>query len=273
MPNNITVTEADVFIPEIWSKETIAATESNLVLGKLAWDFTKESGTGDTIHVPSLSNLVANDKLKNVKVQMQAPTETNTDISLDTHKEVSFLVEDMAATQANRDLRAPYVKKAGYALAQAMDTALAALAAAFSQTKGTYNTAITTDVVLDSIELLDEADAPEMERYFVFRPDVKRDLLDLAAYTSSDYVGGRPVETGSIGNLYGVSTFMSTNIYKTGSNTNNMLFQKEAIALGKQKDVRVQSEYSLEDLGWLTVADCIFGVKEMRDDHAVLVKT
>jgi N4-gp56 family major capsid protein len=273
MPNNITTTEADVFIPEIWSKETLADTESKLVLGKLAWDFSKESSDGDTIHVPSLSNLVANDKVKNVKVQMQAPTETNTDISLDTHKEVSFLIEDMAATQARRDLRAPYTKKAGYALAKAMDSDLATLAASFSQTKGTYNTAITTDVVLDSIELLDTADAPEEERYFVFRPDVKRDLLDLAAYTSSDYVGGRPVETGSIGSLYGVDTYMSMNIAKSGNNTNNMLFQKEAIALAKQKDVRVQSEYSVEDLGWITVADCIYGVKEMRDDHAVLVKT
>lgn len=273
MPNNITVTEADVFIPEIWSKDTVVATESKLVLGKLAWSFDKDAKMGDTIHVPSLSNLVANDKVKNVKVQLQAPTETNTDISLDTHKEVSFLVEDMAQTQSSRDLRAPYTEKAGYALAKAMDSSLAALAASFSQTKGTYNTAITTDVVLDSIELLDEADAPENDRYFVFRPDVKRDLLDLAAYTSSDYVGGRPVETGSIGSLYGVDTYMSTNIYKTGSNTNNMLFQKEAIALAKQKNVRVQSDYDVQELGWVTVADCIYGVKEMRDNHAVLVKT
>ncbi len=273
MPNNITITEADVFIPEIWSKETIEATESNLVLGKLAWSFDKEAGSGDVIHVPSISNLVANDKLKNVKVQLQAPTETNTDIPLDTHKEVSFLVEDMAQTQASRDLRKPYVKKAGYALAKAMDSDLATLAASFSQTKGTYNTAITTDVVLDSIQLLDEADAAENERYFVFRPDVKRDLLDLAAYTSSDYVGGKPVETGNIGMLYGVGTYMSNNIAKSSNNTNNMLFQKEAIALGKQKNVRVQSAYNIEELGFVTVADCIYGVKEMRDDHAVLVKT
>lgn len=273
MPNNITVTEADVFIPEIWSKETIADTESKLVLAKLAWNFDRDCKMGDTVHVPSLSNLVANDKLKNVKVQLQAPTETNTDILIDTHKEVSFLIEDLAATQASRDLRAPYTQKAGYALAKAKDTSLAALAAGFSQTKGTYNTAITTDVILDSIQLLDEADAPEMDRSFVFRPDVKRDLLDLAAYTSSDYVEGRPVQTGSIGNLYGVNTYMSMNIYKTGNNTNNMLFQKEAIAIATQKNLRVQSTYSLEDLGWLTVADEVWGVKEMRDDHGVLIKT
>jgi N4-gp56 family major capsid protein len=273
MANNITVTEADVFIPEIWSKELIADTESKLVLGKLAWSFDKDAKMGDTIHVPSLTNLVANDKLKNVEVQLQAPTETNTDISINKHKEVSFLIEDLAQTQSHRDLRAPYTEKAGYALAKAMDTDLATLAASFSQTKGTYNTAITTDVVLDSIELLDTADAPENDRYFVFRPDVKRDLLDLAAYTSSDYVEGRPVQTGSIGMLYGVNTYMSTNIAKSVNNTNNMLFQKEAIALAKQKNVRVQSDYEIKELGWVTVADCVYGVKEMRDDHAVLVKT
>jgi N4-gp56 family major capsid protein len=273
MPNNMTTIEADAFIPEIWSKELIKDTESNLVLGKLAWNFSSEASDGDKIHVPSLSDLVANDKVANVKVQRQAPTETNTDIDLDTHKEVTFLIEDMAATQSRRDLRSPYTKKAGYALSKAIDTDLATLAASFSESKGTYNTAITTDVVLDSIELLDLADAPESERYFVFRPDVKRDLLDLAAYTSSDYVKGSPVETGKIGDLYGVQTFMSTNIVKSGNDTNNMLFHKQAIAIAKQKDIRIQSEYSLEDLGHLTVADVLYGVAELRDDHAVLVKT
>jgi len=271
--SNVTNTTADVFIPEIWSKEIIKEVESKLVLAPLVWRYDKEAKMGDTIHVPSLTNLVANDKAANVSVSLQAPTETNVDIAIDKHKEASFLVEDITELQSNRNLRSLYTEKASYAIAKQIDTDLATLASGFSQTKGTYNTAITTDVILDSIELMDLADVPESDRYFCFRPDVKRDLLDLNAYVSSDYVEGRPVQTGSIGSLYGVDTYMSTNLVKTGNNTDNMLFHKQAIALAMAQGARVQTEYDLEKLGWLTVVDSVYGVKEMRDSFGVLIKT
>ncbi len=271
--NNITNTEADVFIPEIWSQEVIRATNPKFVLANLVWRFDKEAKMGDTIRVPSVSNLVANDKVKNIPVAKQAPTETNTDIAINTHKEVSYMIEDITELQSNRNLRNLYTEPASTALADAVDGSLAALASGFSNTKGTYNTAITTDVVLDSIEVLDLADVPESERYFVFRADVKRDLLDLAAYTSSDFVDGKPVQSGMIGSLYGVQTFMSNNLVISGSNTNNMLFHKQALALAMAQAPRAQVDYSLSDLGWLSVIDCVYGVKEMRDDFGVLVKT
>lgn len=271
--SNITKTEATAFIPEIWSKEIISEVESKLVLAPLVWRYDKEAKMGDTIHVPSLTNLVANDKIANVSVTLQAPTETNTDILIDTHKETSYVVEDITELQSNRNLRDLYTSKASYAIAKAIDSDLAALAAGFSNTKGTYDTGITTDVILDSIELLDLADVPESERYFCFRPDVKRDLLDLNAYVSSDYIEGRPVATGSIGSLYGVDTYMSTNLVKTVNNTDNMLFHKQALALAVAQNARVQTDYEQRELGYLTTVDTVYGVKEMRDDFGVLVKS
>jgi len=274
MSNNMTITTGDVFIPEIWSKETIEEVRSKLVLANLVWRFDKECKMGDTIHVPSITNLIANDKLKNLPVQFQSPTETNLDITINKHKESSFQIEDMLATQAARDLRAPYTDAAGYAIGKAIDTDIATLGAALAQTKGTYNTAITTDVILDSIELLDLGDVPEEDRHFAFRPDVKRDLLDLSNYVSADYVDGRPVTTGKVGALYGVATHMTTNLIKAaGTNTNNILFHKQAFAAAVQKNMRVQSEYSVKDLANLVVADCIYGVKTTRPAFGVLIKT
>lgn len=271
--SNITTTKADAFIAEVWSKELIEATNPKLVLANLVWRFDGEAKMGDTIHVPSLTNLVANDKVANTDVSLQAPTETNTDILINKHKECSFVVEDIAKLKANRDLRAMYTERASTAIARQIDSDIAALAATLSQTKGTYNTAITTDVILDSIETLDLLDVPMDGRAFCFRSDVKRDLLDLAAYTSSDYVDGRPVSTGAFGSLYGVQTYETNNLVKTGNNTDNMLFHKDAIALAMAQAPRVQSEYSLMKLGDLTVCDAVYGVKEMRDSFGVLVKT
>lgn len=270
---NIGVTPADVFIPEIWSAETIKAVEDNLVLTPLVWNFDSEAKMGDTIHVPSVSNFVANNKVENLPTTPQAPTETNVDITIDQHKETTFFIEDIAEVQAKNNLMSLYTDKAGFAIAEAMDTSLASLFAAFSQTKGSYNTAITTDVILDSIEVLDLVPVPETDRYFCFRPDVKRDLLDLAAYTSSDYVDGKPVQSGNIGSLYGIQTFQSTNLVKSGSNTDNAIFHKHALAIARQILPRTQSDYDLAYLGHRVTVDCVYGVKEMRDNHGVLVKT
>lgn len=273
MSNNLTPTNSAAYIKEIWSKEIIADVNPKFVLANLVWRFDNEAKGTSTIHVPSLSNLEAEDKVSNVRVSTQAPTETNTDILIDTHKYSSFLVEDINELKTNRNMRSLYTDQASTAIAKAIDSSLAALASGFSGTKGAYNTAITTDVILESIELLDLAEAPETDRHFVFRSDVKRDLLDLAAYTSADYVAGRPVETGKLGALYGVNVHMSNNLVKSGNNTDNMLFHKSALALAMAQAPRVQMDYSLPDLGHLVVVDTVYGVKEMRDSFGVLVKT
>lgn len=270
----MTVTTGAAFIPEIWSLEVIEAVKSKLVLANLVWRFDKDvMKFGDTVHVPSVSNLVANDKVAGVDVQPQAPTESTVDISINKHKESSFYVEDILAAQANRDLMKAYTESASYAIAKAIDSDIAALSTGFSNSFGTYNTAITTDVVLDSIEQLDGGDVPEDDRHFVFRPDVKRDLLDLSTYTSKDFVSGSAVETGKIGDLYGVSTYMSNNVLKSGTSTSNMLFHRHALGLAMQKKPRVQSEYQLKPLANLVVVDSVYGVLEMRDSFGVLVKT
>lgn len=273
MPN-MTPTTGAVFIPEVWSKDVIRAVRSKLVLANLVKRHDRDIAKfGDTIHVPNVSNLAANDKVAGVQVSPQAVTESEVQITINKHKEVSFVVEDVLKAQSDYDLMSEYTDAASYGISLAIDDDLAALASGFSQTFGTYNTAITTDVVLDSIEQLDVNDVPQENRSFVYRPDVKRDLLDLSTYTSEDFVDGRPVRTGMVGRLYGVDTYMSTNIVKSSNNTDNMLFHKDAIALALQKAPRVQSEYSLRDLGWLTVCDTMYGVKEMRDTFGILVKT
>ena len=271
---NLTPTTSSVFIPEKWSTDIMRATEDNLVLANLVHDYSGlVQDNGDTIHVPNLSNLTANDKVAGARVSFQAPTETNVDIALDQHKEASFMLEDITKVQANVDLNSEYTNKAGFALAKSIDSSLAALAASFSQTKGTYNTAITTDVILDSIRLLDDANAPQDDRHFVMKPKTKRDIIDITTYVSNDFVNGRPVENGKLGALYGLSTYISTNIYNSSTNVNDMMFHRDAMGLALQKAPRTKSDYSVPDIAWRVVTDTIFGVKEMRDYHAVLVKT
>lgn len=270
---NITINTANNFIATKWSTDVIRAREAKLVLANAVKRYDADSKSGNTILIPSISHLTANAKVPGVKVSFQAPTEANITLSLNQHYECSFLIEKIAEIQSNVNLNSEYTNETGYAIAKAIDSSIAALATGFANTVGVYNTAITTDVILDAQMTLDQADVPEEDRHFVIKPKTKRDIIDITTYISNDFVNGKPVETGELGMIYGAKAHMTNQVVQSGNNTNNMLFHRDAIALGMQREITTNSEYSVPDIGDIVVTDAIWGVVERRDDHGVLVKS
>ncbi len=109
----MTTTTGDVFRPEVWSPEVLRATENALVMANLVKRFDSlVTGKGDVINIPNLSNLTASDKAASTQVTLQSPTESNTTISINKHKESSFLIEDLLKVQSNYELMAEYTSKA-----------------------------------------------------------------------------------------------------------------------------------------------------------------
>lgn len=286
--NQINTTSHNIFNPIIWSKETIRAFEATLVLG----DKVNRSRDGEvkqfgqSIKMNTISNLQAFDKVNNTSVALQDPTESQVTLSVDKHKYAAFLVEDMEKVQANVDLMSEYTSKAGYAVKKAFDTDLANLATGFSQNEGTYNTALTEDALLDSVETLDLADVPQNDRCWVLRPEAVRDLRDIDDYTRYDGTGyagqfasgtlgdGSKIRpNGLVGMLYNAPIYMTTQIAKTGNNISNMYFHKDALAAAVQMNPRVQSDYKLEYLGYLTVVDMLYGVVELRDNAGLELRS
>lgn len=282
----MTTTTGSVFRPDIWSKEIIRATEANLVLADKVWRFDPDVvSKGKTVNIPQLSNLVANDKLSNTEVVLQSPTEGSVTLTINQHKHTAFLVEDILATQSQYSLLSEYTKKAAYAIKRAVDTSIANLATGFSTAKGAYNTTITTAAILGSVQALDDADAPLTDRVWVLKPKAVADLRTISDYTRYDGTGyagaaakggigdGSAVKSnGQVGMLYNAPVLMSTQIAQSGNNISNMYFHKEAIALAMQKAPRVQSDYVLQYLGNLTVADVMYGLIETRDAFGVELK-
>lgn len=281
---NITTTEAAVFIPEVWSAETLRAQEAALVMAPLVKRFDSlVKGRGDTIHVPHVSNLVANDKVANTEVTLQAVTETETTIDIDKWKEASFLVEDIVKTQSNYDLMAEYTNKAGYAIAQQIDTDLLKLYSGLAPV-GAYGSDIDQSVIVAGIQLLDEANAPIEERVMVIKPSQKAAISKDDKFVKADYLGQyqnpQPVRRGPNsrylwGEIYGVPVYYTTQVYVdgVGPDTHNLLFHKEAFALALQQTPRTQGTYWQKSLGWLVTVDVIYGLKQLRTDFGVEIKS
>lgn len=277
--NQMTQTTGNSFRRDIWSKEVTRAFEANLVLANKVSRFDAESKGAKSVYIPNVSNLAAVDKVANTQVTLQAPTEGNVNLLLDKHKHVAFIVEDALKVQNNYNLLMEYTNKAGYALRKALDTDIANLATGFSSSAGTYNTTITTAAVLSAVQTLDDADVPQ-ERCWVLKPHAVSDLRTISDYTRYDgtgYSGATAYgfvgkggegqrEAGLVGMLYNAPVYMTTQVYQTGNNISNLYMHKEAIALGIQQEVRVQSDNRIDYLGELVVADIMYGVIERRDN-------
>lgn len=276
MVPRFTVTEGDVFIPEIWTKEVLIAREAALRFSDLVERYDEDAAEGgDTLNIPQIGNLSANAKLANTSVTLQAPTETDVNLSLNRHFESSILIEDRMAKQAKRtyDLLMKYAKRAGYAIAEQMDTDLAGLYSGLSQYVGDGSTAVTRTNMLRAVQYLDDAKAPETERYGVWKPAAKADILDIDGFVFAEHMGTDvPVRKGVFGELFGIVNYVTTQVITqaaTPSVVHNLVFHKEAFALAVQMAPRTQFQYKQEYLGTLATVDSLWGYATQRADHAV----
>ena len=281
----MTVTTEAVFIPEVWSNEVLRATEAALVMAPLVKRYDALVGArGDTIHIPNLSNLTANSKAANVQVTLQSPLETETTISINQWWETSFLVEDVAKIQSNYDLLAEYTEKAGYAIAQKVDTDLLGTYTSFTTTDvGTYGSDITDPVFVTANKTLDESNVPQVDRYGIVAPGQKAAFLLIDKFVRADAVGpqNQRITGGAnsrylFGDLYGVPVYYTTQVPTTAgtpTQVHNILFHKEAIALALQQKPRVQSSYIQEYLGNLVTVDVIYGFTALRTTFGIEIRS
>tara|TARA_R110002012_G_C11621116_1_gene609001 strand:+ start:924 stop:1880 length:957 start_codon:yes stop_codon:yes gene_type:complete len=296
-------TSAATFIPEIWSDEVVAAYQSNLVLAPLVKKMAMTGKKGDTLHIPKPVRGTANAKAENTAVTIQNATESEVTVTINKHFEYSRLIEDITEAQALASLRQFYTGDAGYALAKQVDTDLFALGKSFGNNNAAYEgtgsyfidgtnglTQYTDDTAngaadvftdagfRDLIQKMDDADVPMDNRCLVVPPSVRNAIMGITRYSSSDFVDGRVVNNGQIGNLYGIDIFVSSNcpvIEAAGDNTASavdlkqaMLFHKDAMVLAEQQGVRSQTQYKQEFLGSLYTADTLYGTAVLRPDAA-----
>ena len=311
---NTAKTEADKFIPEIWSDEIIAAYQKSLKMAPLVKRMSMSGKKGDKIHIPKPTRGDANAKAADTAVTIIANTESEIDVDIDRHFEYSRLIEDIVEVQALSSLRQFYTEDAGYALATRIDTDLINAATGWGDGTRTASPANTganwvnshsyyvnassglatyaadtvasgdnfTDLAFrEAVKLMDDQNVPMDNRNLVIPPAARKSIMGIDRYVSSDFVTGKGVESGLIGNLYGVDVYVSSNcpvIEAAGQNSASSLdtrgclfFHKDALVLAEQVSVRSQTQYKQEYLSTLYTADCLYGVEAYRPEAGVII--
>jgi N4-gp56 family major capsid protein len=299
------------FIRELWADEMIATYKANQVMPQLVHSMPFHGMKGDTVHVPRPVRESGSAKAAQTQITLVASQSTQTNYLIDTHWHYAVLIEDIVKVQADDSLRAFYTDDMGYALAAKVDSDLHAEGAKFAgadaapTVEGTsYSKAVVgtpsagalvawdpsantsegnASVLTDEgirllIKELDDNDVPNAGRVLVIPPVEKKNLLGVPRFTEQAFVGdGRSIRNGMIGSLYNTDVYVSTNcatVEDSGTNSNEravLYFQKDAIVFIEQMAPRVQSDYIIEYLGDVMVADTIFGTGVLRPEAGIAV--
>lgn len=308
------VTEAANFIPELWSDEVIAAYKKSLKMAPLVKRLPMAGKKGDTINIPKPTRGSAAAKAENTAVTIQANVESTMAISIDRHFEYSRLIEDIVSVQALDSLRRFYTDDAGYALALQIDTDLLNCGTGFGDgtldlapaatgadwvnsnsyfvdastglTAYAVDTVTTSDLFDDdgfrsAIKLMDDADVPMDNRVFIIPPTLRKTIMGIERFVSSDFRNDRTVGTGYIGEVYGVDIYVSSNVPVTETAANNtastvdtraaIFMHQDAVVLAEQMGVRSQTQYKQEYLADLFTADTIYGVDAYRPEAGFVI--
>jgi hypothetical protein len=293
--SSVNNTNHATFIPEMWSDEIIAEYEKSLVMKPLVKSLKVAGKKGDTVRIPMPVRSDANRKLEETQVTLIADTSGEKVISIDQHWEYSKLIEDITMIQAQPSMRKFYTQDAGYALATRVDSDLiqAALDNWTVQGMSVITSAAGTccpegnltipavsggasdfcdGAFRDAIQVLDDANVPMDNRKLVIPPAARNHIMGLDRYVSSDFVNGRGVVNGKIGELYGVDIFVSTNLPANADGEKPcLLFHTDALVIAEQSAIRSQTQYKQEYLSDLLTSDTLYGFDDYRPENGVVI--
>jgi N4-gp56 family major capsid protein len=283
--SSINNTNHATFIPKLWSDEIIAEYEKSLVMKPLVKAMRMTGKKGDTINIPMPVRGEANAKVQEAQVTLVADASDNKQIVIDQHWEYSRLIEDITSVQALSSMRKFYTSDAGYALATKVDSDLIDSAVngwtvvGHATEGGLVTPAVagsaedfSDQAFRDAIQILDDANVPMDNRKLVIPPAARNHIMGIDRYVSSDFVNGRGVVNGKVGELYGVDIFVSTNLPDNGSGEKPcLLFHTDALVIAEQMAVRSQTQYKQEYLADLLTSDTLYGEDVYRPESGVVI--
>tara|TARA_R100001594_G_scaffold123951_1_gene160672 strand:+ start:130 stop:993 length:864 start_codon:yes stop_codon:yes gene_type:complete len=260
------------FIPELWAQPIYKYYEAALKLRGSVDDYSSMvKGSGDTVHIPKIQMDGTNDKSASTAVTFSiAGTEGKVDLSINKHKYLANIFEDIALVQANSELISKYTRMMGESLARGVEDDIWAELDGFngSVSLGTDNTFAVGDLesILNTLYSYDiDPNTCSIALNNQLVADFMNPSTGIASYFIRKDAGGDGTElrTGAVGLIYGMNVFYSRSISSSTSTDAvvGAVYPKEACAFAAQQDVRVQAQYDVEYLGTKVVTDMIYGAK------------
>ncbi|MCH8327416.1 MAG: hypothetical protein IID15_02670 [Candidatus Marinimicrobia bacterium] len=269
MPN-VTATTAANFIPELWRDAILDYAERTFRLKNQVTDLSSElANGGDILHIPRVDEETASSKSAGSAITYGANTDEKIDLAIDQHFYSAKLIEDVVRVQESANLFNMYARSMGYALGKKVENYIATIiqsATANDVTLTTDNAPTASELRTGIRKLMDigvDPTSPSIDVYLYASPAAYLNILGLDQFVSWEKIGPGKASgnvTGILGEVYGIPTYQSidwASVGTTGEETAS-LFTSESVLYASEL-LRVQSDYSIDDLGTKVVADVLFG--------------
>lgn len=237
-----------VFIPTIIAQKVLQRFPAYL---NLARTVSKDSdwvtaNMGQTIQVPKTGAVSANDKTAGDVYTKQNPTGTNVSVTLNKHKEVTFTIDDVTKVLENQDTQSRYAEDGAIALAEAVESSLAALHPSVTNTVSWDRTSAATidSSLLNIRKFFTDQKVPKTEqKYLYVDATVFNDLLKQQKYTDQSWRGkNNTVAEGQMIRTYGFDIWESQMIETSGSPVayHNLAYSRGGLVLASRPLPRPQ---------------------------------
>lgn len=290
------VGEFDDSIPTIIAAQALGYLKANTVMSRLvARDWDNEVATkGQSVKIPYGGTLSANDKADDSQVTLQVVEDSAYTVTLNKHKELTFIIEDIARAFASPDWLMQYMQDGLAVLAEQIDSDLTALYSGFSQSIDA-SSGLGEDDFRGARRLLNTAKAPLGNRYAVLHEDAEYEALGIERIVNRDYAEslGSMAADSFVNRFAGFDIFLDQKI-AVSTTIKNLFFHRNAMVLATRPlpndaarfggaiqvtmdedgiGLRVTMSYDTNYLGPKITIDVLYGVAELRDNHGVVVLT
>lgn len=256
------------FVPEMFSKEVLMHTMSDLVVADaFTHRFKANLRKGYKVSIPVMTEISTTEVTPGSEPGTTDASTTAVSITIDNWYESSVTVSPLITIEDEADYLANAAKAAAYAIDKKIDTTVGALFSALSGSSvyGSDGQTFTDDIFIALVEALDTADVPTDGRFIIGDPSTKADMLKIDKFVRQDYINGMPTSNGKFGMLYGAKVLITNNLTAASTGNYGVYSHPDAIGVVIQKGPNSK----VYDLGWKfmtkIIVDCAWGADEIRD--------
>lgn len=225
MPNFTPTTNA-VAIPTVIAQEVIRLWPGYMNLAKFVskdtdWTGQDFASYGNTLDIPKPGTLTVSTKTAGTAMTTQSPTATKVSVTLNQHKYIDVLEEDITKLLQKPDMQAAYARNMAIVLAEDVESYLFSLHPNLTSTVSFDATSATT--IENSFLALRSKFArnkvPQaMPKGAFLETSIIDKLLTVDKYSRGDYIGNtEAVNLGAIRRIYNINIFESQLVPATGS--------------------------------------------------------
>lgn len=257
------------FIPEMFSRDVLMHTKSNLVSGALFnTQFRDQLRKGSVINIPVFSEGSVTEVTPGTEPTAQdLASSSPASITIDKWYQIAAEISDLMEIEEEADYMKNAAESCSYSILKEIDRTIGAKFSGLSSssTEGADGQTFTDEIFIALVETLDENDVPNDPRFLIGDASLRADMLGIDKFVRTDFVR-ETVPTGKIGMLYGAGVYLTQNLTAFSIGSYGVYSHRDAIGVVIQKAMRSR----IYDMGFKfitkIIVDAAWGVEEIREN-------